>query len=226
MEYRFTILSRHHQNNGRLSYQVYENLARVIGIGSAAATYCSNGVTNETGISTQDFTNNPVFIETATGTVFSKYDTPIFDASEAELVALEYIGRYEQDTEDNWWVVSREGQPLSRLSKLYGDHFATMIPTLRTFDYEYSATEYLNALQTVRGNITIQDEAMAWAATAKEAYRTRTSANGGLVERYVPCGPAGYVCPDSEGCRLMGNARTCTVCAQGSCYDALLPDGC
>lgn len=194
-------------------------------IGSAAANVCAVGITNDTAISTRDGSNNPAFVQSSTGTVFFKYDTPILDASEAELVAMEYTGRYEKDMEGVWWVVSREGKPLSRMTKMYGENFATTPLGPGLFEYEYSATEYSAALQIVRGNHTLQNEAMEWAAQVKSSYWERYASTGGLVKKYIACGPFQYVCQDSTGCQLFGG-NLCDVCLQGRCYDQLLPDGC
>lgn len=46
--------------------------------------------------------------------------------------------------------------------------FSTAALALQAFDYEYNVTEYTAALQQVRANATIQDQAMNWAIKVKQ----------------------------------------------------------
>lgn len=191
-------------------------------IGRATAAVCVEGITNDTALTTREV-YNPVSVHNATGVIFAKYNTPLLDGTEAEIVALEYTGRYEQDTEGMWWIVSRDGKPLSRMTKMYGEHFAPRLPMSRSYVYEYNATDFDDALRSVRGDVWLQDQAMQWAMQAKASYWEH--ATGGLGKRREMCGPAGYVCESSDGCKLMGN-RYCTQCIESTCYDPQLPDAC
>lgn len=117
----------------------------ILMVGRVAAHVCSEGVTNDTNISTRTSMNNPLFVQTSSGVVFSRYDTPLLDATEPELVALEYTGRYQRDTTGSWWVISQQGKPISRMTVLYGENFVTLpsASSSSTFEYEYNATEYV-----------------------------------------------------------------------------------
>ncbi|KAJ5466540.1 hypothetical protein N7539_009496 [Penicillium diatomitis] len=169
---------------------------------------------------------NPTFLKPATNTEFTKYAYDTEDATEAEMVAVEYICSYNPDVNGEWWLVSEEGKPVIKLTTHYVDHFGGDLdksPTTETYSF---IQEYFQAkLSIVRADLQLQEEAQKWLDGVKATQRTLSMPLGerSLEERYVRCGSSR--CQSQRTCINTGGTQ-CSVCARFVCYYTVLPDGC
>ncbi|KAJ5218598.1 uncharacterized protein N7498_000697 [Penicillium cinerascens] len=113
---------------------------------------------------------NPTFLDPTTNTEFNKYAIDTGDASEAEMIAIEYICSYNPDEDGETWLVSEEGNPVIKLTSDYFDNFGGIsekIPSTETYSF---SPEYFQAkLSLVRADPLLQKEAQKWSDDVKAA---------------------------------------------------------
>lgn len=134
---------------------------------------------------------NPTFLEPTTNTEFNKYAFDTGDASGAEMVAIEYICSYNPDENGEWWLVSEEGNPVTKLTSAYFDHFGGDLDKFpNTETYSFSQEYFQAKLSLVRADPLLQEEAQQWLDDVKATQRALSMPLGerSLEERYTRCG--------------------------------------
>lgn len=131
---------------------------------------------------------NPTFLEPTTNTEFKKYAFDTEDATEAEMIAIEYICSYNPDVNGEWWLVSEEGNSVTKLTTHYFDHFGGGLDTSPTTETYSFIQEYFQAkLSSVRADLQLQEEARQWLEGVKATQQTLSMPLGqrSLEESYV-----------------------------------------
>lgn len=169
---------------------------------------------------------NPTFLDPTTNIEFKKYAFHTEDATEAEMVAIEYICSYNPDVNGEWWLVSEEGKPVTKLTTHYLDHFGGGLDKSRTAESYSFIQEYFHAkLSIVRVDLQLQEEAQQWLEGVKATQRTLSLPLGerSLEECYVRCGSSRY--QSQRTCINTGDTQ-CSICSRFVCYYTVLLDGC
>ncbi|RAL03330.1 uncharacterized protein BO80DRAFT_443003 [Aspergillus ibericus CBS 121593] len=157
-------------------------LSTIAFLASATMTHamvCTTGVTLSPN-STSDA--NPLFLVDSTGHVFHKYASNIGNATEAQMVAIEYLSAYDTDTEGNLWIVNNLTYGVAQLTADYRDYFGVDLD-MSPSDNAYTLDEdrFQSLLSTVREDYSLQTEAQQWAAESKATHRALQE--GSLVSR-------------------------------------------
>ena len=133
----------------------------------------------------------PTFLEPTTNTEFKKYAFDTEDATEAEMVAIEYICAYNPDINGEWWLVIGEGKPVTEMTPHYMDYFDGGLDKSPSTETYFFTQEYFKAkLSFVRADLQLQEEAQQWLEKVKAAQRTVSMplGEGPLEERWIRCG--------------------------------------
>lgn len=170
---------------------------------------------------------NPLFLAESTGLEFRKYATDIGNATDAQMVAIEYLSAYETDTDGNLWVVNDVSYGVAKLTAEYRDYFAVGLD-LSPSDNTYTVEEgrFQELLATVSEDLDLQAEAQEWVAEAKAIYRAQQenslAARSPLDKRIIRCGADS--CSSDKTCKQ--TSSSCGLCYQSVCYYSLVGGGC
>ena len=161
---------------------------------------------------------NPLFLNTDTGEKFYKYSTSTGNATEEEMNTIEFITALDYDDEGYLWLISEDGKPVAKMTKVYVDEFAGDIPTDVIGDehYEFDVAAFDNLLHEVRADPDLRQRAQAWVIDNKQQLLdTPANAKRKLHEdqQLTRCGPSR--CQSRRTC--MEWAQWCNHCFRFRC---------
>ncbi|KAJ5833680.1 hypothetical protein N7474_001991 [Penicillium riverlandense] len=113
---------------------------------------------------------NPTFLNIKNGTQFRKYVSDIGNATESEMVTIEYLCSYNPDTLGDLWLVNEEGNGVAQLTKDYYEAFGgPAIDRSRGVNvYNFSQGLFDSMLAQVKSDLPLQEEAQTWVRNIKD----------------------------------------------------------
>lgn len=167
------------------------------------------------------------FTNSANGASFVKYASDTKDATEDDMVTIEYMGSYSLDTSGRFVIKDTRQRAVAMLTEEYSQAYGgELMDILSRNDWVVDYAAFDEALAAAREANAPKAAAREWAESIKIKRRERTEAGQDNSKRYI-------LCDYQPGCSWIGssicvshNSRVCNVCIDDDCYDALLPDGC
>ena len=99
----------------------------------------------------------------------SHYVNDVGDATDHELIAMNYICQYIPTENNDIWLLSEEEKPIAQLSSQHplANHLI-YLPSDFSAEYHFNRDDFTRLLEQVRGDEELQTKALAWWKTLTE----------------------------------------------------------
>ena len=198
---------------------------------STEAAVCSPETVMLAANSTDANVGNPTFIDQRTGHAFKKFDTNVGDATEAEMVTMEYTSSYNTDDKGDMWVVDMTGGgiALAKLTMEYADRFSEGYnkKMITTNTYYFNQVYFDQRLAQIRKNASLRADAQEWLSEIKSnlADKLRPVNDEPSLDKREEVICSLRYCSTAANCKSYGGYK-CAMCIGHECYEYYIADGC